>query len=123
MIKLMLTGLLLVGLLFAIREWKRSSILCLAIMLPTCIGIYLVWQPQASTAIANALGVGRGADLLLYVYVALSFVLLISLLLRIKSLHEQLTELARAIAIANPLAAGKRSPDSSIANADTGRLR
>jgi len=103
MIEWILTALLSVGLVFAVREWKRSRILCTAIVTLTLTGIVFVWEQQASTRIAHMLGVGRGADLVLYIYAAISFVLIISLLLRIKQLQEQFTELCRAFSLAHPL--------------------
>ena len=108
MIRFLLTGLLLVGLVFAMREWKQSRVLCMAIVALTLGGIYFVWEVEASTRIANLLGVGRGADLVLYIYSAISFVLIISLLLRIKQLHEQFTELARVVALASPMRSEER---------------
>lgn len=102
MIEVILTALLLVGIVFALREWKRSRLLCIAIVLLTGIGIFFVWRQDASMRVAQALGVGRGADLVLYIYAAISFVLIISLVLRIKALQDTLTELARAIALAQP---------------------
>lgn len=106
MIKPLLTGLLLVGLAFALREWKQSRLLCSAIVLLTGTGIFFVWEQDASTWVAHAMGVGRGADLVLYIYAAISFVLIISLLLRIKALHESLTDLARAVALSQPARPG-----------------
>lgn len=103
MIRYLLTALLLVGLIFAMREWKQSRVLFAAIFVLTVGGICLVWREDAATRIANLLGVGRGADLVLYIYSAISFVLIVSLLLRIKRLHEQFTDLARAVALAHPM--------------------
>ena len=102
MIEIILTALLSVGIVFAVREWKQSRILCSAIVLLTAAGIFFVWEQDASMRIAKVLGVGRGADLVLYVYAAISFVLIISLVLRIKALHEKFTELSRAFALAHP---------------------
>lgn len=103
MIRILLTVLLSLGLVFAMREWKQSRVLFTATLALTLGGIALVWFDGTATAIANALGVGRGADLVLYVSAAISFVLVVSLLLRIKRLQEQLTQLARAVALANPV--------------------
>jgi len=103
MIRVLLTVLLSFGLVFAFREWKQSRVLFGAILALTVGGLFFVWFDGASTTIANAMGVGRGADLVLYISSAISFVLVVSLLLRIKQLHEQLTQLARAIALANPV--------------------
>ena len=109
MIRIVLTALLSLGLVFAVREWKQSRVLFGAILLLTMGGLYFVWFDGAATVMANAMGVGRGADLVLYISSAISFVLVVSLLLRIKRLHEQLTQLARAIALAHPI----RTEDSS----------
>lgn len=114
MIRFLLTGLLLVGLVFAMREWKQSRVLCMTIVVLTLSGVYFVWEAQASTRIANLLGVGRGADLVLYIYSAISFVLIVSLLLRIKQLHEQFTELARAVALASPMRGESRFGPKSV---------
>lgn len=103
MIEIILTALLSVGIVFAIREWKQSRILCTVIVLLTAMGIYFVWEQSASMRIAHFLGVGRGADLVLYIYAAISFVLIISLVLRIKTLQERITELARVFALAHPV--------------------
>lgn len=102
MIRILLTVLLSFGLVFALREWKQSRVLFGAILALTVGGLFFVWFDGAATAIANAMGVGRGADLVLYISSAISFVLVVSLLLRLKQLHEQLTQLARAIALASP---------------------
>lgn len=101
MIRYVLTAMLLVGIIFALREWKQSKLLFLAIATLSLGGIYFVWDEGQATRIANLMGVGRGADLVLYVYSAISFVLIVSLLIRIKLLHEQFTDLTRAIALAS----------------------
>ena len=114
MIRIVLTAMLLVGIVFALREWKRSRVLCLAIASLALAGIYFVWDEAQTTRIANALGVGRGADLVLYVYAAISFVLIVSLLLRIKQLHEQFTDLARAVALADVRRVEQEAPPGSL---------
>lgn len=111
MIRIVLTVLLSFGLVFALREWKQSRVLFGAILALTLGGMYFVWFDGAATRVANAMGVGRGADLVLYISSAISFVLVVSLLLRLKQLHEQLTQLARAIALANPASGDQARPD------------
>lgn len=108
MIRVLLTVLLSLGLAFALREWKQSRVLSATILALTLGGVGLVWFDGVATVIANAMGVGRGADLVLYVSSAISFVLIVSLVLRIKQLQEQLTHLARAFALAHPQHEGSR---------------
>ena len=107
MIRILLTVLLSMGLVFALREWKQSRVLFAAILCLTLGGIGLVWFDGMATRMANMMGVGRGADLVLYISSAISFVLVVSLVLRIKRLQEQLTDLARAMALAHPLVAAE----------------
>lgn len=113
MIRILLTALLSVGVVFALREWRQSRVMFGLIVLLTASGIFLVWFDQAATWLANSLGVGRGADLVLYISSAISFVLVVSLVLRIKRLQEQLTEVARAMALAHPLHGEETAPPAS----------
>ncbi len=102
MIKIILTLLLLVGVVFAIREWKQSRLLAIMTTLLTATGMLFIWNLQVSDVVANFLGVGRGADLVLYTSAAISFILIVSLLIRIRLLHERLTHLSRAMALRDP---------------------
>ena len=63
------------------------------------IGIYFIWVPENLTHVANLLGVGRGADLLLYIF--LTYVMFEFLVIRIrdKENSELLTKLVRRLAI------------------------
>jgi hypothetical protein len=62
-------------------------------------GILAVLFPGALTAIATAVGVGRGADLVLYVLSVTFLFVSISLYLRLGQLHDRQVELARRYAI------------------------
>lgn len=78
-----------------VRVFARLlAILCL-------VGIYFIWSPTTLTLVANTFGIGRGADLLLYIF--LIFVLFELLMSRIrdKEKEEMITKLARRIAIQN----------------------
>ncbi|WP_447578952.1 DUF2304 family protein [Achromobacter kerstersii] len=68
------------------------TLICLA-------GIYFIWVPSNLTIVANFIGIGRGADLLLYIF--LTFVMFELLMVRIrdKERDELITRLARSIAI------------------------
>ena len=67
------------------------------------IGVYFIWFPSHLTYVANWIGVGRGADLLLYIF--LTFVLFEFLVIRIreKEKMELFTKLVRRIAIDNAM--------------------
>ena len=77
----------------------RVRFFALVLTLVCLTGLYFVWFPENLTAVANWIGVGRGADLLLYIF--LSFVLFEFLVIRIreKERMELFTRLVRRIAI------------------------
>jgi len=58
-------------------------------------GIYFVWFPAHATVIARVLGVGRGADLLMYCWIMVTFIVLLNLHLKLRAAHIMLTKLAR----------------------------
>jgi len=62
-------------------------------------GTYFIWWPEDSTWLAHKLGVGRGADLIFYVWVVLSFGIFINIHSKLRQNQQQLTELARHLAI------------------------
>ena len=63
------------------------------------MGIAMTVVPDFTTTVANAVGVGRGADLFFYLAIlGLAFVCLL-LYSRIRELQESITELTRALAI------------------------
>jgi len=99
MIQWLLTGVIAVVMLFALREWRISRVVGAGLLAVCAVGIVFVWSPALADRVARALGVGRGADLVLYMYCAVSFLLILNLSLKLRSQHEMLTRLARHIAI------------------------
>jgi len=84
--------------------------------LTAATGIYFAWQPDDLSGIAHLLGVGRGADLLLYIWVVVSFLAIVALMLRLRALREQITLLARHVALGGaaappPSADRERQPE------------
>jgi hypothetical protein len=77
----------------------RVRVFAAALTLICLAGIYFIWSPSDLTFVANFIGVGRGADLLLYIF--LTFVMFELLMVRIrdKERDELITRLARRIAI------------------------
>ncbi len=63
----------------------------------TAVGFVLF--PNLATAIAHALGVGRGADLLLYLWLIAGVYAILLLYQHIRELEHKVTELVRAIAV------------------------
>lgn len=101
MIQWLLSAVIAVVALIALREWRVSRLVGLGLLVVCVVGSVFVWVPVAADRVANALGVGRGADLVLYMYCAISFLLILNLSLKLRAQHETITNLARYVAITN----------------------
>ena len=59
----------------------------------------IVWVPGATTGIANILGIGRGADLLIYGSIVAIFYLIFRVYVTMEDIERQITEIVRKIAL------------------------
>lgn len=59
----------------------------------------VVWVPQVTNRIAGLLGVGRGADAVLYISIVVLFYIIFRLYGRLEHLEHQLSEMAKKIAL------------------------
>jgi len=96
-----LSVLLCSVLVYAWAEYRRSPAVALISFVVSLVGLYFVWVPSHSTRVAEYIGVGRGADLILYLWVCISLIVLLNLHLKLRAQHELITALARSIALAN----------------------
>ena len=101
-----LTALLLIITIYAWTEYRHSHTVGLLAMLTSFAGLYFVWIPSHATKLAELAGVGRGVDLIIYVWVVISLLVLLNLHLKLRAQTELITVLARDIAIAGT----KRQP-------------
>ena len=99
MISYLLTALILPFLLYAFRAWRLSRLVSLALFAAAAVALAFIWDPALATRLAAWMGVGRGADLVLYVYSLISFILILDLSLKLKAQHELITKLAREMAL------------------------
>ena len=79
----------------ALNLLVRRAVMLLAI----AIGAVAVLVPDVLTEVAQAVGVGRGADLLLYLLCVTFLFVSIGLHLRLTEMHERYVELARRLAL------------------------
>ena len=92
-------------LVYSWAESRRSPAVALLSFIAGLAGLYFVWMPSHSTHVAEFIGIGRGADLIMYLWVCISLIVLLNLHLKLRSQHELITALARAIALANACSA------------------
>jgi hypothetical protein len=97
---LLVLGLLL---LYAFGQRRRSAPLAYGIMATSAAGAALILFPDFSTVLANAVGIGRGADLIFYVFMLIVFAAIANLHLRMRSHAETVTLLARELALATAM--------------------
>jgi|LSQX01.1.fsa_nt_gb hypothetical protein len=76
------------------------------IVLLVIIGIISIIQPSLTSFIAQKVGIGRGTDLVLYMYIFASLLIFGSMRNKIVDLNRTLTKITREIAIMNA-----KSPD------------
>lgn len=80
------------------RSVLRDRLIAMGIFASAILAILF---PQFTTTAANAIGVGRGADLLLYLLVVGSMFAVVMLTTRLMSVENTLTEIVRQLAISN----------------------
>jgi hypothetical protein len=99
MIKLPLLALLLFCALYGWRQRSLSPVVGFLTPLTCMIGIALVIRPDWSSAAARLLGVGRGVDLVLYIWTVISILVLANIHFRLRAQQATITVLTRELAI------------------------
>ncbi len=89
--------------LFKLFQAKKSGKISLSSfvswgILWISIGI-IFYQPEISNQLASWLGIGRGADLLIYLSIIAIFYILFKMIGRFQKLNSEITKIAREIAI------------------------
>jgi hypothetical protein len=70
------------------------------------MGVLFVINPDLTTRIARSVGVGRGSDLLLYLFCLASIAVFLKLYKKNRTVEEKLTQVARQVALL-----GAQGPD------------
>ncbi len=100
MIVQILLSLGLIGVaVYAYMQRSRSRLIAWTMMLVTAFGELLVLVPEVSNDIAHFVGIGRGADLILYCFIVASLGLILNLHMKLRAMTEDMTTLARTIAL------------------------
>lgn len=94
------------------RVTRRVGLAWIVLWISAAVAIAF---PELLVWLANFLGIGRGTDLVLYVFILVGFVAFFVTYLRFRRLEEQMTEIVRHIAIRDASGETIRD-DSSSAN-------
>jgi hypothetical protein len=84
---------------YAYTQKARSPFVSLLSSLMAVGGTYFVWLPDQTNDLAHWIGVGRGADLVFYMWIAISLLVFVNIHFKIRSHLELTTILARKIAL------------------------
>jgi hypothetical protein len=98
-IQVVLVAGLLLCIGYAVMQRGKAPFVSLSIALVSICGIVFVLAPGLTDMVAKLAGVGRGADLVIYCWIVITFIILINLQFKILSLQGLVTELAREIAL------------------------
>jgi hypothetical protein len=101
---ILLTTALLGLTVYALLQKSQFPLIAHSLPLVCLTGVYFAWFPEMTAQIAHRVGVGRGTDLMLYVWLLASGFLFLVLHLKLVTQDRKLTELARAIALAQAIA-------------------
>ena len=94
----------------AVRGGIRKRIATFWLLVWSVTGVTTLW-PNSTAIAARALGIGRGADLLLYCSVLAMLVGFFYIYTRFRRLDRALTVLVRRLAIENPVPPSPSLPD------------
>ena len=83
---------------YAWAEYRRAPLIGTVAVLVATAGLYFVWLPAHASWLAAFVGIGRGVDLVLYVWLVISLTMFLDLHLKLRSQTEVITALAREIA-------------------------
>jgi len=110
--------LLTVGLLFVYLAYFRSKLWDrVVVLLLLAAAWFSILLPEFTTTVANMLGVGRGADLIIYLFALFTLYALVLLYTNVQTMSLQLTALVRQNAIRDAVISPGRTP-ASPPNAD-----
>lgn len=98
-IKVLLASILFCCVVYGASNSNRSKSVAFSIMGFGLAGIYFVFDPEKTNSLAHYLGVGRGADLVVYCWIVISGGIVALQQFRLIMLQRDITELVRRVAI------------------------
>jgi hypothetical protein len=113
--QIVVVAIVLVIAIFMLRSGgaRHQAIRRIMMMLFVIAATSSVFFPQIWTTMAKLVGIGRGADLLLYLTVLFFLGFVMSTYRRFRHMDSQLTELARQLALSQQSVPGDSSSDGS----------
>lgn len=85
--------------LFGWRQKQRAPAVGWAIIVTAFLGMALAAAPSILQPVADAVGVGRGVDLMIYLFMIATILLVANVHLRMREMRDVITDLVRRSAI------------------------
>jgi len=104
-----IAALFVLTLVAAVRGWATRRDALLWALLWLVAGVAIMW-PGVTKVIANALGIGRGADLVLYCAVVVMMVGFLMVYVRLRRIRREMTLLVRELAIRDAVSTSPPNP-------------
>lgn len=101
-IQFLITIFAVLALIGVMRGFKRGTLSRVGVVIWMCtwiVAILAVWNPNVTNLFARVLGVGRGADAVLYVAIVILLYVIFKLYGKLENLEHQLSELVKKIAL------------------------
>ena len=84
---------------YALMQKERAPLVSATMLIISMLGILLTLAPGVATELAHLAGVGRGTDLVFYLFILVSLTAILNLHLRMRANAELVTALARHVAL------------------------
>lgn len=100
-IKIILLIPLLLLIILMLPRFRRHAMSRLIMIIISLLGVVFVLFPSLSNKLAQYVGVGRGADLIIYLFMVFSFLYNIYIYAKLRMMRQDQTEIVKQIAIQN----------------------
>jgi len=117
--QLFLSAILLAVAFYAWAAFRKAPAIALTVGAAAIAGFYFVWQQDHATWLAQKAGIGRGVDLIIYIWVVFSLLAILNLHLALRAQTELITKVARRLALSEAKPPAVR-PKGSKASTDEG---
>ena len=97
--QVLLTAGLIACVLYVLSLGRALPVVRFGLFGLAVMGTVFIWNPEMANALAVLVGIGRGADLMLYVWLLMSLFLILRLHLLLRVQAQQVTQMARAMTL------------------------
>jgi len=85
--------------IYAYFQWRKAPLVAGMLLLVTLAGLVFAVAPDIANDLAHRVGIGRGADLIMYFFILISLMDIFNVHLRFRASEERFTQVVRALAL------------------------